>query len=527
VQFLRGAILSIFLFIVSTSLAKTPVLIVPGVGASFSRTLFCDHEEAINDFEDAVNLGPRPIRKWLGFEVKKIPQNWTTDPLSHTYDSLIAAINEDPKLVAVSVPWDWRLPLDQAAIQYLEPAISKAKQDYAVEKVHIVAHSAGGLLVRYYLQNNYHDDVERVAFLATPHQGSVDAYLLWAGGDASGGVVPWYDRTIKGGRVASNVIELFYELLLENIKQGCGCSPFLPDFSFVQEGCPGTNNQGLLSFRNLLPSTPFAYRKKSESLLPISNMCAKNQNTFLTSLNASSSALADTGVEMANFASTSIATLEALRIGPAPHELFPVCEGGLWDDGIIKGKIKPGMSGDGRVTIESACPNDFIPAFAGVPCFTEDIVPEPDGRPPATKISHGEIPGVMRQEVVAFLRLGACVLDPFLSGCQNLCPSTEWRCCEGGHYFYVGCGWEGICDSSNTDPSLSCSGFDGVCIADGGIPVPGRCESVCDEYARCCDADCYQISVFGAPLPPHNFDSFPPLCENLGGTLSDGRCPAS
>ena len=53
-------------------------------------------------------------------------------------------------------------------------------------KVIIVAHSAGGLVARYYMQNadrgcSYRDDVDRLITIGTPHQGSVFARIVdWA-----------------------------------------------------------------------------------------------------------------------------------------------------------------------------------------------------------------------------------------------------------------------------------------------------------------------------------------------------------
>lgn len=50
------------------------------------------------------------------------------------------------------------------------------------EKVDIVAHSMGGLATRWYLNTRSHAPVRRVAFLGTPHRGTLSAHLAWGDG---------------------------------------------------------------------------------------------------------------------------------------------------------------------------------------------------------------------------------------------------------------------------------------------------------------------------------------------------------
>ncbi|MBI4545012.1 MAG: alpha/beta fold hydrolase [Gemmatimonadetes bacterium] len=62
-------------------------------------------------------------------------------------------------------------------------AVDTLRRRTGAQRVDIVAHSMGGLAVRYYLSylggSNY---VRRVVFLATPHQGTWLAYLGWGQG---------------------------------------------------------------------------------------------------------------------------------------------------------------------------------------------------------------------------------------------------------------------------------------------------------------------------------------------------------
>ncbi len=53
-----------------------------------------------------------------------------------------------------------------------------------IRKVHVVAHSMGGLLVRSYIQSEeYQDDIARFAMLGTPNEGASSTYFMSEGGD--------------------------------------------------------------------------------------------------------------------------------------------------------------------------------------------------------------------------------------------------------------------------------------------------------------------------------------------------------
>lgn len=60
------------------------------------------------------------------------------------------------------------------------------------DRVDVVAHSMGGLALRYYLQfEDGHEVVRRAVFLGTPHRGTVAAMLAW--GDGGREMVPGSD----------------------------------------------------------------------------------------------------------------------------------------------------------------------------------------------------------------------------------------------------------------------------------------------------------------------------------------------
>jgi triacylglycerol lipase len=51
-------------------------------------------------------------------------------------------------------------------------------------QVDIVAHSMGGLATRWYLLTHHDAPVRRVAFVASPHRGTLSAHFAWGGGRA-------------------------------------------------------------------------------------------------------------------------------------------------------------------------------------------------------------------------------------------------------------------------------------------------------------------------------------------------------
>ena len=64
----------------------------------------------------------------------------------------------------------------------LARAVVELKERSGAPRVDVVAHSMGGLALRYFLWNGGDEDVRRAVFLATPHRGTVSAFLAWGGG---------------------------------------------------------------------------------------------------------------------------------------------------------------------------------------------------------------------------------------------------------------------------------------------------------------------------------------------------------
>ncbi len=78
-----------------------------------------------------------------------------------------------------TAPYDWRIDLAKSAKERLVPKINQINQDWnGKAEIHIVAHSLGGLLSRYYLQSgNFNNEsgfsaIRSLTTFGTPHNGA-------------------------------------------------------------------------------------------------------------------------------------------------------------------------------------------------------------------------------------------------------------------------------------------------------------------------------------------------------------------
>ncbi|MFH0891520.1 MAG: right-handed parallel beta-helix repeat-containing protein [Candidatus Falkowbacteria bacterium] len=184
---------------------------------------------------------------------------WKLDPIFHTYDNLwealkLAGYAENETLF--DFPYQWRLSNNYTA-DLLKEKIQEVKNICQCDKVDIVAHSMGGLVARAYIEgNDYQNDIDKLVFLATPHQGASEAYLAWEGGE-------------MGPEIWDKVIQRIFTLEAEG--NGYGSA-----FQYIR-GLP------MQSAQELLPVYDYLRDKDTMELRPYPNNYPVN--TFLELLN--------------------------------------------------------------------------------------------------------------------------------------------------------------------------------------------------------------------------------------------------
>lgn len=136
---------------------------------------------------DPVIIVPGIMGSW------NVTGEWELDPIMHIYDNLWEALKhagyvEGQTLFAF--PYQWRVSNELTAYDLMRK-IDEIQQKTGKNKIDIIAHSMGGLVVRYYIENelyledndNYDQiDIDQIIFLGTPHKGATKAYLTWEGG---------------------------------------------------------------------------------------------------------------------------------------------------------------------------------------------------------------------------------------------------------------------------------------------------------------------------------------------------------
>lgn len=160
---------------------KSYELVAIGPGGETSQTLTVKLEA-----RDPVIIIPGILgswRNWLdrltGFDKPHL------DPFFHTYDGLwegLISVGYEPGKTLFAFPYDWRRDNSETA-KVLGDRIDEVLRECDCKKVDLVAHSMGGLVARYYIQNIKNDTVDQLIFLGTPHLGAAKAYLAWEAGE--------------------------------------------------------------------------------------------------------------------------------------------------------------------------------------------------------------------------------------------------------------------------------------------------------------------------------------------------------
>jgi triacylglycerol lipase len=133
---------------------------------------------------------------------------------------------------------------NRAHADELEDAIDGLLSESGAERVDVVAHSMGGLATRWYLLTRPNPPVRRVAFIASPHRGTLSAWLAWGDGrDEMIPESPFLDTLNSRAPAPAGVEAITIRTLVDThvVPGESGTLPGVPDYALC---CP--THAGLL-----------------------------------------------------------------------------------------------------------------------------------------------------------------------------------------------------------------------------------------------------------------------------------------
>jgi len=231
--------------------------------------------------------------------------------------------------------YDWTRSNASSAFAFLEDCINEARTKTGADKVHIITHSNGANVARWWVQTQNPSYVDTLIMIAPPIQGVPAIYPLWSGGDFSyegpGGLVP---------------LALIYNYLILNGINPWGNPQAIRDF--FHDSTP--------SMQELLPV--FDYLQENvhpHDWIPYSEM--ENTNPLLEDLNRSASRLISNTEKVVIVAGYGTPTIRGFNVRPHRPE-----DGELWTDGKPEGEAMQSSSGDGRILLDLSARLPGVPA---------------------------------------------------------------------------------------------------------------------------------------------------------------------
>lgn len=211
------------------------------------------------------------------------------------------------------VPYDWRLDLRDIVDKYLIKKIDDAKIKSKTDKVDIVAHSMGGLVVRKYIQDEgkYRNDIRNLVMVGTPNHGAGAPYYMYYGGDPASAdglgklfsIVDFYGQTTN-----LNYKEIYGEELFPMVYTG--------QFYYTDWKNPAARVKARKFYRDLCPSvltlmSVYPFLSTSSACLP-----ALDENRTLIDLNNDfNDDFARKGINAMILAGKDEKTLEWIKVG--------------------------------------------------------------------------------------------------------------------------------------------------------------------------------------------------------------------
>lgn len=215
------------------------------------------------DFDPWIGKEPEPV-----ILIPGIMGSWNLngvlelDPILHTYDNLWSALKNAGYQEGVDLfafPYNWRLDNAYTA-QLLKDKIDEVQNITGKNKVDIIAHSMGGLVTRYYIENELFKtdndgideiDIDQVIFLGTPHLGATKSYLTWEGGELGPQVKDFLMEMVFSAEADywnySSLFEYIQNLPMISVKQ------LLPIYDYLKDKDTGI----IKTYPNSYPANEF------------------------------------------------------------------------------------------------------------------------------------------------------------------------------------------------------------------------------------------------------------------------------
>lgn len=273
-------------------------------------------------------------------------------------------------------PYDWRLNLDSTK-DLLNQRIEEIKSQTGADKVDIIAHSMGGLLVEDYLNQYGKESIDKLIFVGTPHLGAPKAGKVLLEGDRFNIIWLEEDRIKEIAHNSPALHELLPSPTYFNTFQG-----YLRNYSFL-------GNNELLDYAN------------TKNLL----LNEKNQNSTMFQLAEN---FYDRNLQDFNFSGVETYNISGCKRPTQAAYSFDIF-GGIGQTGYT--------SGDGTVPLVSA---DYV----NIPA--EDKFYVKNG-------NHAELPSTngVKELILDILQGNQPNLSGNISGSQNFCnvngKSLAWH----------------------------------------------------------------------------------------------------
>ena len=248
--------------------------------------------------------------------------------------------------------YDWGQSNATSASTFLADCINEARTQTGQDKVHIITHSNGANVARYWIQTHEPSYVDTLIMIAPPNQGVPYVYPIWAGGDLSYEHPQWWMTLLI--RISMAFHNQHWTDSPENL------------WEYFHTNMP--------SLQELLPVFDYLTRGPLDDWIPYSTMTITNTNGFLDSLNRNVDELLD------NTDKVVVIAGDRPPLKPTSSELvlrgFYVDEPAdnrLWADGEPWGAIYD--AGDGRIlTTSTTLPGTTGPDYIVQRTSHRDIV---------------------------------------------------------------------------------------------------------------------------------------------------------